>query len=171
MCINFYKYARSDYDIACLVKEYCTNHDLDPGRCWHLQQAIEKMLKLLIGTLGGSYAKTSNIYTLYNQYLKLGGCEIPNMGSCATIVSEWYISARYDAINIAVTEDMFNKVERIYLRLCDVYQELTTFNSEEFLKNYYREKYSLLPMSSIKACKTEEDCLKLIDQLKGVINN
>lgn len=171
MCINFYKYARNDYEIARLVKENCDNNDLDSGRCWHLQQAIEKMLKLLIGTLGGSYNKTHNLYTLYNQYLNLGGCEIADMNSCANIVSEWAISARYDAVNIIVTEDMFDKVERIYLRLCDVYQELTTFDPEKFLKNYYGEKYDMLPVPSVKACKTEEDCLELIDQLKGVINN
>lgn len=46
-----------------------------------------------------------------------------------------------------------------------------SFDSEEYLRNYYGDKFKYLPMAAVAHCKTKEDCDALIEQLKDVIQS
>lgn len=169
MCTDFLRYAKGDYQLVCLTEN---NYEIENWAgmcCYHLQQAIEKVLKYCIGHLGGVYNHTHNLSRLYSQYLDLGGSEIPNMSMYSNVITSWEANSRYEGDGVNITQTDLNIAKAIYQDLRNVAEEINSFNATEFLKQYYGDKFKFLSETAVANCTTENDCLNLIEQLKGVL--
>ena len=86
--------ARKDYNV---VKElYRINDEMYLDICcYHIQQAIEKILKCSIELKGSRYEFTHNIARLYQDFIACGWEEIRDLQLMAGTLTDWEAGSRY----------------------------------------------------------------------------
>ncbi len=117
--------ARKDYNV---VKElYRINDEMYLDICcYHIQQAIEKILKCSIELKGSRYEFTHNIARLYQDFIACGWEEIRDLQLMAGTLTDWEAGSRYKESFFATTADLQTAME--------LYQTL-----EEKIKQYLED--------------------------------
>lgn len=93
MCLLLEK-ARKDYDTAIYMQK--VNDELYLGICcFHIQQAIEKVLKCSIELKGFRYPYEHSISKLYGVYINAGWPEYKDLRMMAGTLTDWESSAGY----------------------------------------------------------------------------
>lgn len=84
----------------------------------------------------------------------------------------WYIigSGTTDDIITSILNRRFNRDDnKIRQHGVAAIPHYEYFDSEKYLRNYYGDKFQYLPIAAVEHCKTKEDCVALIEQLKDII--
>lgn len=114
MCLLIEK-ARKDYDVVMTMKKLNDDLYLDIC-CYHIQQAIEKLLKCSIELRGEHYPFTHAITPLYDLYLKTGWGQLEELELMAGTITDWEASSRYK-------ESFYATAKQLEWAIC-IYQEL-----------------------------------------------
>lgn len=122
MCLLLEK-ARKDYDTAIYMQK--VNDELYLGICcFHIQQAIEKVLKCSIELKGFRYPYEHSISKLYGVYINAGWPEYKDLRMMAGTLTDWESSAGYkDSFAATISQladalEIYNELEKrlvIYL--------------------------------------------------------
>lgn len=97
---GLYKLAKTDLQMAknnlALLEDVKDNIYLN-YIAYHVQQSVEKMLKLQIELLGESYPRTHNIAVLVDRCIELS-IDVPELiQDCDVMITEWATGTRYDS--------------------------------------------------------------------------
>ena len=111
MCMLLQK-ARKDYDTYETMYKINDEWDLDVC-CYHLQQAIEKVLKCSIELRGHKYSYKHTISLIYAQYLDAGWDELPELEMMAGTITQWESDSRYRD-SLYATHNQVLKAAEIY---------------------------------------------------------
>lgn len=114
MCLLIEK-ARKDYDVVVTMRTLNDDLYLDVC-CYHMQQAIEKLLKCSIELCGERYPFTHAITPLYDLYLKTGWAQLEDLELMAGTITDWESSSRY--------KESFYATVRQLDRAISIYHEL-----------------------------------------------
>ena len=114
MCLLLEK-ARKDYDVVLTMQKVNDELYLDIC-CYHIQQAIEKLLKCSIELRGERYPFTHAITPLYDFYVKSGWEELELLELMAGTITDWEASSRYKESFFATAKQLENAV--------NIYREL-----------------------------------------------
>lgn len=114
MCLLLEK-ARKDYNVVCLVQKNNDESYLDVC-CYHVQQAIEKVLKCSIEMRGMRYSFVHAIAPLYEQYVQAGWEELRDLELMAGTLTEWESGSRYKESFFATAKQL-EYAKEIYLVL------------------------------------------------------
>lgn len=114
--MDLLKLANGDYRICISSEQFFPDEDFLRGALYHLQQAIEKVMKANILFHGGNLVHTHNI----NYLIKLSsdaGASVPqDITDVAEAITSWEVATRYDPY-IFCTEEKYNKAKNGYLQL------------------------------------------------------
>lgn len=114
MCLLLEK-AKKDYDTAIYMQK--VNDELYLGICcFHIQQAIEKVLKCSIELKGFRYPYEHSISKLYGVYINAGWPEYKDLRMMAGTLTDWESSAGYKD-SFAVTISQLADALEIYKEL------------------------------------------------------
>lgn len=114
MCLLLEK-ARKDYDTAIYMQK--VNDELYLGICcFHIQQAIEKVLKCSIELKGFRYPYEHSISKLYGVYINAGWPEYKDLRMMAGTLTDWESSAGYKDSFAATISQLADALE-IYKEL------------------------------------------------------
>lgn len=114
MCLLLEK-ARKDYDTAIYMQK--VNDELYLGICcFHIQQAIEKVLKCSIELKGFRYPYEHSISKLYGVYINAGWPEYKDLRMMAGTMTDWESSAGYKDSFAATISQLADALE-IYKEL------------------------------------------------------
>lgn len=160
--------AKCDYSIALKIEGDNDIPGWIDGCCYHLQQGIEKLLKFMINTLGGRFDRTHDIGRLYLTYTSLGGEELTELTLFSGTLTMWEACSRYDN-DFTATQDEIDIAKRIYCKLESIAVQCNSFDPIEFAKSVVGDKWVILPTAALNDCKSQQDCLDLIDSLKHLL--
>lgn len=104
MCLLLEK-ARKDYDVVITMQRINDELYLDIC-CYHIQQAIEKVLKCSIEMRGEQYPFTHAIVPLYDKYVSSGWDEEHDLELLAGTLTDWESSSRYKESFYATTKQL-----------------------------------------------------------------
>ena len=93
MCLLLEK-AHKDYDTVLAMQKLNDEYYLDIC-CYHIQQAIEKMLKCSIELKGERYSYDHSIAKLYKEYVNAGWPEYKDLRMMSGTLTDWESSSRY----------------------------------------------------------------------------
>lgn len=114
MCLLLEK-AKKDYDTAIYMQK--VNDELYLGICcFHIQQAIEKVLKCSIELKGFRYPYEHSISKLYGVYINAGWPEYKDLRMMAGTLTDWESSAEYKDSFAATISQLADALE-IYKEL------------------------------------------------------
>ena len=114
MCLLLEK-AKKDYDTAIYMQK--VNDELYLGICcFHIQQAIEKVLKCSIELKGFRYPYEHSISKLYGVYINAGWPEYKDLSMMAGTLTDWESSAGYKDSFAATISQLADALE-IYKEL------------------------------------------------------
>lgn len=114
MCLLLEK-AKKDYDTAIYMQK--VNDELYLGICcFHIQQAIEKVLKCSIELKGFRYPYEHSISKLYGVYITAGWPEYKDLRMMAGTLTDWESSAGYKDSFAATISQLADALE-IYKEL------------------------------------------------------
>lgn len=114
MCLLLEK-AKKDYDTAIYMQK--VNDELYLGICcFHIQQAIEKVLKCSIELKGFRYPYEHSISKLYGVYINAGWPEYKDLRMMAGTLTDWESSAGYKDSFAATISQLADALE-IYKEL------------------------------------------------------
>lgn len=114
MCLLLEK-ARKDYDTVICMQKVDDELYLDIC-CYHIQQAIEKMLKCSIELKGFRYSYEHSISKLYGEYINAGWPEYKDLRMMAGTLTDWESSAGYKDSFAATISQLADALE-IYKEL------------------------------------------------------
>lgn len=114
MCVLLEK-ARKDYDVVQAMQKINDEMYLDIC-CYHIQQAIEKLLKCSIELTGNRYAFTHDISKHYADYVNAGWESLDTLELMSGTLTDWEASSRYKESFFATTKQL-NIAISIYLEL------------------------------------------------------
>lgn len=114
MCLLLEK-ARKDYDTVICMQKVNDELYLDIC-CYHIQQAIEKVLKCSIELKGFRYSYEHSISKLYGEYINAGWPEYKDLRMMAGTLTDWESSARYKDSFAATISQLADALE-IYKEL------------------------------------------------------
>ena len=114
--------AQHDYAVVQAMQKINDEEYLDVC-CYHIQQAIEKLLKYAIEMRGVNYPHTHNIALLYTEYCKLGYEEVDNLELFAGTLTEWESSSRYKESFYATIKQL-NIASNIFSQLLNILQDI-----------------------------------------------
>ena len=114
MCLLLEK-ARKDYDTVICMQKVNDELYLDIC-CYHIQQAIEKVLKCSIELKGFRYSYEHSISKLYGEYINAGWPEYKDLRMMAGTLTDWKSSARYKDSFAATISQLADALE-IYKEL------------------------------------------------------
>lgn len=115
MSVLLLEKARKDYDVVQTMKSVNDDLYLDIC-CYHIQQAIEKVLKCSIELKGVKYPHTHAITPLYDTYISVGWSELETLELMAGTLTDWEASSRY--------KDSFYATLRQLEKAIEIYKEL-----------------------------------------------
>lgn len=124
MCVLLEK-ARKDYDVVQTMKQINDEVYLDIC-CYHIQQAIEKLLKCSIELKGNRYAFTHDISRHYADYINSGWDSLDTLELMSGTLTDWEAGSRYKESFFATTKQLETAIS--------IYEEL-----EKRLVNYLQE--------------------------------
>ncbi len=93
MCVLLEK-ARKDYDVVKTMSGINDELYLDVC-CYHIQQAIEKVLKCSIEMKGCHFSFGHNISKTYMEYCQAGWQELRDLELMAGTITDWEAGSRY----------------------------------------------------------------------------
>lgn len=114
MCLLLEK-ARKDYDTVICMQKVNDELYLDIC-CYHIQQAIEKVLKCSIELKGFRYSYEHSISKLYGDYVNAGWPEYKDLRMMADTLTDWESSAEYKDSFAATISQLADALE-IYREL------------------------------------------------------
>lgn len=85
--------------------------------CYHLQQAIEKLLKGYLYAKGVDFKKTHDIFMLYKKALDSGFVENTTLQQLAPMLTTWEATTRYDIcldLNVEDIQQCIQLYESLY---------------------------------------------------------
>lgn len=114
MCLLLEK-ARKDYDTVICMQKVNDELYLDIC-CYHVQQAIEKVIKCSIELNGFRYSYEHSISKLYGEYINAGWSEYKDLRMMADTLTYWESSAEYKDSFAATISQLTDALE-IYKEL------------------------------------------------------
>lgn len=114
MCLLLEK-ARKDYDTVICMQKVNDELYLDIC-CYHIQQAIEKVMKCSIELKGFRYSHEHSITKLYGEYVNAGWLEYKDLRMMAGTLTDWESSAEYKDSFAATISQLADALE-IYREL------------------------------------------------------
>lgn len=130
--------AHKDFDIVMMAKKENDEYYMDIC-CYHIQQAIEKLLKAFIELKGERYAFTHDVSRLYENYIQLGGKPISYLDLMGGTLTAWESGSRYKDSFFATMRELDSAIE--------IYHTLDQFVSKEadsffdLIPDSFKEKY------------------------------
>lgn len=122
--------ARKDYDTVICMQKVNDELYLDIC-CYHIQQAIEKIIKCSIELKGVRYPYEHSISKLYSVYVKTGWPEYRDLRMMAGTLTDWESSAGYKDSFAATVSQLLDAIEIYKIleeRLVDYLTEATESN-------------------------------------------
>lgn len=114
MCVLLEK-AKKDYDVVKTMQTIDDELYLDIC-CYHIQQAVEKILKCSIEMRGNMYHFTHNISVLYDDYIASGWESLDTLELMAGTITDWEASSRY--------KDSFYATKKQLEQALSIYEQL-----------------------------------------------
>lgn len=114
MCLLLEK-ARKDYDTAVYMQKLNDEYYLDIC-CYHIEQAIEKVLKCSIELRGKKFSYTHVLAKTYEEYVSAGWPELKDLRLMTGTLTDWEAGARYKD-SFAATVSQLNDAMEIYKEL------------------------------------------------------
>lgn len=102
--------ARKDYDTVICMQKVNDELYLDIC-CYHIQQAIEKIIKCSIELKGVRYPYVNSISKLYSVYITAGWPEYRELRMMAGTLTDWESSARYKDSFAATISQLSDAIE------------------------------------------------------------
>lgn len=127
MCLLLEK-ARKDYDTVINMRAVNDELYLDIC-CYHIQQAIEKVLKCAIELKGVEYPFTHSISSLYKTYTDAGWPEMRDLRMMAGTLTDWESSSHYkDSFTATLSQlddatGIYNELENSLLQYLGVSEQ------------------------------------------------
>lgn len=129
MCLLLEK-ARKDYDTVICMQKVNDELYLDIC-CYHIQQAIEKIIKCSVELKGVRYPYEHSISKLYSVYVEAGWPEYRDLRMMAGTLTDWESSARYKdsfAATVSQLSDAIEIYKTLEERLVDYLAKATESN-------------------------------------------
>lgn len=120
--------ARKDYDVVKTMNSVNDELYLDIC-CYHIQQAIEKILKCSIEMRGKRFSIGHNISKTYDEYCLAGWDKLRDLELMAGTITDWEASSRYKESFYATLNQLQEAIqlyEILEKRLMDFIQSETT---------------------------------------------
>lgn len=109
MCLLLEK-ARKDYDTVIYMQKINSKYYLDIC-CFHIQQAIEKLMKCSIELKGIRYPYEHSISKLYSVYIEAGWPEYQDLRMMADTLTDWESNADYTDSFAATISQLSDAIE------------------------------------------------------------
>lgn len=117
-CNDYLILAERDYKTCLLLEKEFPDEYAVSAAAYHIQQAVEKVLKGLILISGEAPEFTHNIAKLC-VYLNKSGIELPEeLDDISDTLTAWESNLRYDPF-INFSEKKYNAAKKIYLELSE----------------------------------------------------
>lgn len=123
MCLLLEK-ARKDYDTAVYMQKLNDKYYLDIC-CYHIEQAIEKVMKCSIELRGNKFSYTYVLAKTYEEYVSAGWPELKDLRLMTGTLTDWEAGATYKDSFTATVSQLDDAME--------IYKELEK-RLVEFLK-------------------------------------
>ena len=165
--MTLFDLAQEDYNvIKALIKD--SDELYMRTICYHMEQAIEKLLKYAIELKGSKFPYSHSIIQLYSLYTSLDYPAIVDLENMSDTLEKWEAKSRYD-FDFYATKGQLAIADNIYKELYGIIKKTITFDPEQFMKTYLGDKASLMPITAVHTCTSEDECLALIDSLKHLL--
>lgn len=131
MCLLLEK-ARKDYDTAVYMQKLNDEYYLDIC-CYHIEQAIEKVMKCSIELRGNKFSYTHVLAKTYEEYVSAGWPELKDLRMMTGTLTDWEAGARYKdsfAATVSQLDDAIVIYKELESRLVKYLQSADDENSQ-----------------------------------------
>ena len=127
---DFLKLAEWDYQICLALEKDLTEEYAQNGVLYHIQQAVEKLLKAILLTSGINPEYTHNIVKLAAKCSDVGIALPACLDDISDALTLWEVSSRYDPF-IVYSEKKYEKAKEAFLALDELAHTLVQPEEED----------------------------------------